>query len=566
MSGRPARPVLPPAVGTSRDEGYGRPMKAGTRAAIVATVLYVVSVWFGLVSASAVGSLGPHRAVYELTTTGSGVVDLGPLGTIEIDSPLPLRLGARVTVQEVPDDVTSLDAPVTLEGLSEDLDRYVQFFTSPVVFLQDAATDLARSAARNALLAFLVLGATYLGARALGGERRRRELKDAVLAHRGSVVGLSLTAALLGAGLVVASPLGPDLEEPGTRRASPIFDGTPLEGARLTGRLAGLVDTYGALALDAYRQNEEFYARAVGSVRERWAEREALAEQWQRLLEMSERLSPLQRVLLAEPEDLVTVVLVSDLHCNVGMADVVGAVVELSGAQVVLDAGDTTVNGTAVERYCVSAFLNAYRAAGAEEVVWAGGNHDSAVTAEQVRAAGGRVLDGEVVTVLGLEILGDADPLQTRIGQGTSRVGEEGVGEAGARLAEVACAREEPVPILLVHTPAVGEEALARGCAVTQLSGHLHRWSGPQRHEQGVRLVNGSTAGATSGQATVGPLNGTATLAVLRVSPEHGIVVDHQKVTVDRSGSAEVGWRMPFPLPAWMLAPPEPFDAPPGAR
>src|SRR5690554_2308008 len=123
-----------------------RTVPFGTRVALVATVIYLVSVWIGLTTASAVGSLGPHRATYQITASSSGIVDLGPLGTLEVDSPLPLRLGARVTVQEVPAEVTSLEAPVSLEGLSADLDRYVQFFASPVTFMQDAAVDVARAA------------------------------------------------------------------------------------------------------------------------------------------------------------------------------------------------------------------------------------------------------------------------------------------------------------------------------------------------------------------------------------------------------------------------------------
>ncbi|MDQ2624750.1 MAG: metallophosphoesterase, partial [Actinomycetota bacterium] len=323
----------------------------GTRVALAATVLFLVASWIGLVTASAVGSLGPHRAVYEITGSSSGVVDLGPLGTLEVDSPLPLRLGVRVTVQEVPADVTSIGAPVTLEGLSSDLDRYVQFFASPATFLQDAAGDLTRAAARNTVIAFVGLGAgltvCYL---ALGAARRRELAGLAVRRKKSTLAGAVVVVALAGA-VVATGPLGPDLEA--SQPASAIFDGTPLEGARLTGRLAGIVDTYGGLALDAYRDNEAFYAGAEESLRAAWAAREEQATEWARLLDLSERVSPLQRVMLGDPDSLVTMLVVSDLHCNVGMAPVVAAAVELSGAEVVLEGGDTTVNGTVVERYCV---------------------------------------------------------------------------------------------------------------------------------------------------------------------------------------------------------------------
>lgn len=535
----------------------------GTRFSLVVTVLFLVASWFGITTASAVGSLGPHRALYEVTATPTGVVDLGPLGTLEVDSPLPLRLGVRVTVQEIPAESTAVGAPASLERLSGDLDRYVQFFTSPVTFLQDAALDLVRSAFVRSMVALAVLGAVVGGIYALVGAARRRELAAAAVRRRRPVLAGVLALTVLGVGFLVNPPL--DLVTPGSRPASAIFEGTPLEGARITGRLAGLVDTYGAMALDAYRENEEFYAGAEESLRMAWQQREEQSEGWQDLLLVSGRFTPLQRAILEEPDSLVTAVVVSDLHCNVGMAPVIQAAVELSGAEVVLDLGDTSVNGTQVERYCVTAFMNAFRAGGAGDVVFAGGNHDSELTADQVRAAGGIVLDGQVVTVRGIDMLGDADPLATRIGQGTSAVRGETPREAGERLAQVACEREQPVPLLLVHTPFVGDATLERGCALTQLSGHMHTWRGPQRFAQGVRLVSGSTAGAVSGQPTVGPLGGTATIGVLRISPEHGLVVDYQKITVEPDGTAEVGWRMPFPVPAGMLPPPVDENLPPGA-
>src|SRR5690606_9415697 len=320
----------------------------GTRFWLVVTVLFLAASWFGITTASAVGSLGPHRALYEVTSTPTGVVDLGPLGTLEVDSPLPLRLGVRVTVQEIPAESTAVGAPASLERLSGDLDRYVQFFTSPVTFLQDAALDLVRSAFVRSMVALAVLGAVVGGIYALVGAARRRELAAAAARRRRPVLAGALALTVLGVGFLVNPPL--DLVTPGSRPASAIFEGTPLEGARITGRLAGLVDTYGAMALDAYRENEELYAGAEEALRMAWQQREEQSEGWQDLLLVSGRFTPLQRAILEEPDSLVTAVVVSDLHCNVGMAPVIQAAVELSGAEVVLDLGDTSVNGTQVER------------------------------------------------------------------------------------------------------------------------------------------------------------------------------------------------------------------------
>ena len=42
---------------------------------------------------------------------------------------------------------------------------------------------------------------------------------------------------------------------------SAVFDGTPLEGAAMTGRLAGVVRAYGDRFVQAYRENERSYDR-----------------------------------------------------------------------------------------------------------------------------------------------------------------------------------------------------------------------------------------------------------------------------------------------------------------
>ncbi|WNB84621.1 metallophosphoesterase [Cellulomonas sp. ATA003] len=396
-----------------------------------------------------------------------------------------------------------------------------------------------------------------------------------------------------------------------------MFAGTPLDGARITGRLAGVIDTYGSMVVDAYRENEEFYDRANAAVAAAWDQRAltlAVREQDEDAADddaagddaagddaaddagvpavaatdeptddepaddapadgeptdgeptgdqpadalvptptpaptPTSTPSPTPTVgpEPVEPVDPVVMVLVSDLHCNVGMARIIRTVAERSDADIVLNAGDTTVNGTSVEQYCVTSFSQAVPP-GVARVV-ADGNHDSLETEDQERAAGWTVLDGEVVTVEGLRILGDRDPNRTQIGGGTTPVSEETPAEAGARLAGTACEGDD-VDLLLIHTPRVGDAAMRTGCVAVQLSGHQHRRTGPLQVGQGIRYVSSTTAGATSGGATVGPLNGVADITVLRWDPDRGRMVDLQVVQVMPDGSATVGPREPFPQP-----------------
>ena len=497
-------------------------------------VLLVIAVAYGVATARVTASLGPHTARYEVALDSTVTVDLGPFGTIEIDSPLPGPLGARVVVQEIPEDLTALGSADTLAQLTEDLQAYVQFFSGPATTVEHVANQLVVDAARRALGAGLVLVLAGFALRMLLGPARRRELAATVHAHRARITVLAVVLITVGA-LPAAIPRA----APVARGGAVVFEGTALEGARITGRLAGVVDTYGGMLLDEVRANEAFYAGAQESVRRAW-----------------------DREVVADPEptgdETVTVLIVSDLHCNVGMATVIGEVARLAGADLVFDAGDTTVNGTAVESYCVQALTDALPE-GVTEVV-AGGNHDSDETAAQHRAGGAVVLTGEVVEVAGLRILGDRDYQVTRIGVGTTFAGDETMTQQGHRLAEVACV--DGVDVLLIHQPEVGEEALTRGCARTQISGHMHRRAGPEVVGAGVRLVSSSTAGAVLGGATIGPLQGVAEMTVLRI--DAGVVQDWRIVQVRPDGAATVSEAKPWPRPvsADLLRPDPPSGTP----
>ncbi|WP_146818951.1 metallophosphoesterase family protein [Actinotalea fermentans] len=552
----PGRPVAPralarpfarvaPAWSTARRAGaralswlgdVGRvrvpPRRLG-RWVLVALAVLLPSLLWGVTTASTQGSLGPHTARYDVTLDGSVTVDLGPLGTVVIDSPLPLGLGARVVVQEIPAEVTAIDAATSLESLGRAVEGYVAFFNGPEATVELAVRGLVTDALQRTALAAALLTLLVVAVRAAVGRERRAELADAWRPRRAAVLG-GATVVLLVATTVVGSDV---LGSPGDdeRTASAVFDGTPLEGARITGRLAGVVDTYGGYAVDAWRENEAFYAAANDAVRSAWRARQ---ESDQRLL--STRLAADE-----DGEAPITAVVVSDLHCNVGMADVISSVLELSEATILINAGDTTVNGTAVESYCVETFADAVPD-GVTTVV-SNGNHDGPDTTEQELSAGWHVLDGEVVELDGLRILGDGDPRATRIGSGTSLVGDETVAELSARMAEVACAPDADVDLLLVHDPVVGDETLRRGCAPAQVSGHYHQRIGPVRFGLGTRYTSTSTAGARLGQPTVGPLSGVAELTVLRFDPETHKVLDYRLVRVLPDASATVTVALQWP-------------------
>ncbi|MDF9877622.1 metallophosphoesterase family protein [Cellulosimicrobium cellulans] len=568
-----------------------------TLAVLLALVPCVV---WGVTTATAERSLGPHEARYEVTTNGLVTVDLGPLGTIQIDSPLPLGLGADVTVEEIPADLTAVGQADTLEGLSQDLEDYLRFFGGPQETIGSVARALVVDALRRTGFAILVAAAFGAGLYLLLGPPRRRELTERVAPRTYEITAGVVLVSLVGVSLVASDPgttTGP------SQRASAVFDGTPLEGARITGRLAGVVDTYGALLIDLYRENEDFYARADANLVAAWDRRERI----QRLTaplpaataasddepSPDETTSPdgtgttgdedgatdappsgtgdedaggdvsgaeesADAEATEEPapgpaaeEDLVTLLVVSDLHCNTGMTPLIRTAAERSGASIVLNAGDTTMNGTAVESFCVDSFASAVPKG--STMVVSDGNHDSVETSAQERANGQTVLDGKVVEVEGIRILGDRDPLETRLGLGSQPPREETPEEYAARITEVACAEQEDgdgIDLLLIHTPRMGNEALDSGCVPNQISGHMHTRSGPERTGGGVRYVSGSTAGAVKDQLRIGPLKGTAEMTVLRFDPERRRIVDWQLVQIGTDESAKVWPRIAWPTPS----------------
>ena len=571
------------------------------RYTLVALLAVLGCAIFGITSASVNASLGPHNARYEVTTNSVVTVDLGPLGTVQLQSPLPANLGVTVRIEEIPNDLTSVDSSTTLNALASDVQGYLQFFSGPAETVSYIAKALLQDAARRAAiaLAVVVLGgaATYL----MLGSARRRELGESWARGTWAITAGVVVVAVVGS-TVVTDRASTSLDEVGAQ-ASAVFDGTPLEGARITGRLSGVIDTYGGQLVGVYRDNESFYAEANTNLTDAWAQRAEMDRAASELLaanaaagakapegasdgtdgtdstegtestdgsgeatdpgdgsavpddgsttpteDASPDASP-EATESTEPEpddeDIVTLLMISDLHCNTGMSPLIKNLATLSGAKVVLNGGDSTINGTAVERFCVDSFAGAVPKGAT--MVQTDGNHDSAITSAQAREAGVTVLDGDVVEVEGIRILGDSDPNETRIGQGSTSVAGETYAQAGARLRDVACEAKNPVDLLLIHTPAVGGPVLASGCVPVQLSGHKHVRIGPEIVGEGVRYVSSTTAGAIEGAATIGPLNGTAQMTVFRFDRERRVLLDYRVIAVTPDGSVEVGAALSFP-------------------
>ncbi|WP_123919304.1 metallophosphoesterase [Georgenia muralis] len=601
-----------------------------TAATLLVTGLLALAV--GVSTASTRASLGPHEADYQVTLDRQATVELGPLGAVVADSPLPWPLGIKVVVREIPLQLGTTGSPMT--GLLADLQAYAQLFSHPEAAVAAATRGLVADAlGRTAVVWSVAL--VLIAAGRLASQGLLRDHVRAALARPG-VTPLGVVASLA----LVAAVIVPAVQQrPVVGLSPPVLDGTPMEGVQITGRLADLIATYGHVLRDAYEENEEFYALASQNLRTALAEDDQsapvappplllddatgtpetgpvpvdgaagraadpdadavetpapgadavnpppagpdAAEPDAPLAEPGDTPSEADAPLepggtLAEPDaagvpggaspedepepepepEPVTFVLVSDLHCNVGMADVITAAVDAFAADAVLDAGDTVVSGSSVESYCVDAFAGAVP--GGVPIVVATGNHDSVTTAEQERAAGWTVLGGDVVDVAGVRILGDTDPNLTAIGAGTRPERDETIPEMAERLARTACdARDDgdPVDLLLTHNPRAGTATMESGCVPLQLSGHWHRTVGPEPLGAGLRYVSTSTGGGAGGGATVGPLTSDAELTVLRIDRATGEPMDYRRILVGTDASVRLGTWFRFPEPETRTGP-----------
>lgn len=626
--------------------GWWHDLRPLTRRAIrvgsAVVLALLISMGFAVATASYTGSLGPHVAEYSTRLNGEVRVDMGPLGSLVIDSPMPANLGANVLVHEIPDQLTAADED-PISGLMADLNSYEQFLANPQATIDDAVRGLVEDAIGRAVVTLSVL----LLAIALSRLAAHGVLREAVKSAWRQP-GVPFVAPVLVAALVIL-PMSDLTRSFGLEgRTSPVLAGTPLADARITGRLATIVDHYGGMVVSAVEDNERFYAEVNANLVEAYAadpaplapparpapaeedaddeeevdgeddadgpedaagagaqdadtdgepeagdvrggpgmdqDQGAGDEQDQRLDQVTEEEeAPLDALAqeedkapehdpqgpspgdddvteqehttgplaFADPDaEYATFLMVADLHCNVGMAPVIATAAELGQVDAILNAGDTVMSGTSVESFCVNAFADALPPASDLPVVVADGNHDSVLTGEQERARGWTVLEGDVVEVAGVRILGDADPTLTEIGTGTRLERDETVVQMGERLQEQACQLHDegdPADILLVHSPHGARHSLEAGCVPVSLSGHMHTQGGPWQLGWGVQYIAGSTAGATLGRPTVGPLQGQAAMTVIRWDVTAGQPAHYRLIHAETDASVEVGPWLNFP-------------------
>jgi predicted MPP superfamily phosphohydrolase len=419
-------------------------------------VLGLLGAWLGvLVGGTERQAVGPFDTTMALRpdTRGGTTVDTPPLGQLMLDThDAPIRLHVQVEGLNAVKARKIAANPERLAGLE---DRAVA----------DIRTGLVDLFVRTAVAA--VLGAVGL---AMLVVRR----------VRAGVVAAVVAAAATGFGYFATwSTWNPDAIQ------EPRYTGLLTSAPTVVGNVGDIVEDF-----EKYRQQ---LARLVTNVSALYTTTSTLP-------------------VMAQQEDLVRVLHVSDLHLAPQAWDVIASVAHQYDVDVVVDSGDITDHGSAAE----NRYLEGVRTVDAP-YVWVRGNHDSMTTQRAMRKLPGVVvLNGRPKTVAGIRFLGVGDP---RFTPDNSRVdlGDDAVAAQAHALADVA--REAgDIDSIVYHDPEPA--AVFDGLAETVLAGHHHRHYSDLLPGGTWRMVEGSTGG--SGLRALMPEDGPAPihLSVLYLDEE----------------------------------------------
>ena len=568
-----------------------------TRTLVLLLLTGAVSLLVGLSTATASSPVGPHEAEWSTTLNSRLTLDLGPLGTISHASPAG-PFGVDVVIGEIPGEFSSsqVDTDSLGQALSADGSSYLTLISRPELTVQAGVHSLVADGLRRAgLIESVILCLVAAGRLATGG-RLRDTIRDGLSGTWASPL-IGVTAVVTVIGLLVPALRSDTV--PGTRLD--VLAHTPLAQARLSGRVADVVQAYGDQIVGRLESNRAFYAQVDANLAAAWqasqevggvvdvtaasgaVDTAAVREQADAVAARtgaataspspspgaspgattspgaptgtgaassaapgaSPGATPQESATPALPTGAqavaeygrTTAVLTTDLHCNLDMIALAGRLDALSGARLHLDDGDLTMTGSSPEQVCVDALTDAIPS-GVERVATIG-NHDSEATANQLRARGWTVTDGTVQSAAGLRILGDVDADRSPAG-GTYQRGSENSAQIGARLARTSCKAGADVDVVLIHQPYTFGPLVSEGCAPLLLAGHLHQEKGMSVTQGGNTVVAQLISGAGKGGTSIGPVTQDAYLHVLSFD-ENGALRGWRAVVIHPDASVTVG-------------------------
>lgn len=562
-----------------------------TRTLVLLLLTGAVSLLVGLSTATASSPVGPHEAQWSTTLNSRLTLDLGPLGTISHASPAG-PFGVDVVIGEIPGEFSSsqVDTDSLGQALSADGSSYLTLISRPELTVQAGVYSLVADGLRRAgLIESVILCLVAAGRLATGG-RLRDTIRDGLSGTWASPL-IGVTAVVTVLGLLVPALRSDTV--PGTRLD--VLAHTPLAQARLSGRVADVVQAYGDQIVGRLESNQAFYAQVDANLAAAWQASQEVggvvdvtaasgAVDTAAVRRQADAAEARNRAAAPSPSPSssaspgaspgpgasssaapgaspgvppqesatpalstgaqavaeygrTTAVLTTDLHCNLDVIALAGRLDELSGARIHLDDGDLTMTGSSPEQVCVDALTDAIPS-GVVRVATIG-NHDSEDTANQLRARGWTVTDGTVQTAAGLRILGDVDADRSPAG-GTYQRGSENSAQIGARLARTSCKAGADVDVVLIHQPYTFGPLVSEGCAPLLLAGHVHQERGMSVTQGGNAVVAQLISGAGKGGTSIGPVTQDAYLHVLSFD-ENGALRGWRAVVVHPDASVTVG-------------------------
>ena len=341
-----------------------------TRTLVLLTAVSLVSLGVGAATATASSPVGPHEAQWSTTLDSTLSLDMGPLGQVSLDSPAGI-LGVRVELEEVPGeaDPAAVSESALGEALSSDGAAYISLVTHPELTIERGLRALVDDALRRAGL----LESIMLCLVAAGRLATRGRLRDAVRAGLSRPAASSLLTAT--AAVTVVALLVPSLRsEPVTGNRLEVLVGTPLERARVSGRIGDVVQAYGGRVSAFLDDNTAFYTAAQANLRAAWGavDTDRVARDAQDAASASaasgsaspsaeasstatDSSSNAPTARFGGRQGSITAVMTTDLHCNLDVIAFSGLLDELAGATVHMDDGDLTMTGSDPEQICVDA-------------------------------------------------------------------------------------------------------------------------------------------------------------------------------------------------------------------
>ncbi len=392
-----------------------------------------------VVQPGVVGDVGPGTVELEPTLTGGElVVDLPPLGRVRADSHRG-PVGVEVHVRRVDLEAVG-EVARDLAGSVVDRDT-----DAGEVLRAEVAEDLSPMVRRLALQS--AIAAVVAGVLCWAVLPRRRRL--ALVATTGG----SLAFVLVAGGVATAT-----------------FDPAALDQPAFEGGLAAAPDVLATV---------QRHVDGVDAVESRL---EALAD---RVVDLYSSVDGADE---ADPraDDTVVLLHVSDLHSNPVGIELVEETARRFAVDAVIDTGDVTSFGADVER-AVAVRIGRIDT----PYLLVPGNHDAPALRDALAGAGVRVLDGEVVEVAGVRILGVADPTFTADNVATLAQRERALARAARRTAALV-ERHDP-DLLAVHNPSQLDGV--HGLVDVALAGHRHR--AELEYDRGTAVVSAGSAGAT---------------------------------------------------------------------